>query len=186
MINRKTKQIYFLIGVFLMCMCGLMLQIMQTRMLSVILYYHMAFFAIGIAMLGMTAGALLVFFEKLPSVGPLSRVVAWVMCCFAWSTLLSLVLLLNVAITPRFEPTLRFLSLWAITILVMLPSYVFLGIGVSLVLTRSQYPVARGVWRRSGWSGQRMSGHPWAVELGLHLFRSHRRGGIGSSFCLVL
>jgi hypothetical protein len=31
---------------------------MQTRVLSVIAFYHLAFFAIGIAMLGMTAGAL--------------------------------------------------------------------------------------------------------------------------------
>ena len=62
---------------------------------------------------------------------------------FAWSTLLSLVSLLSIAITPQFEPTLRFLSLWAITILVLLPPYVLLGIGVSLALTRSSYSVAR-------------------------------------------
>ena len=57
--NPKTRETHFLIGVFLMCMCGLMLQIMETRIGSIITYYHMAFFAIGIAMLGMTAGALL-------------------------------------------------------------------------------------------------------------------------------
>jgi hypothetical protein len=44
-------------------MCGLMLQIMETRMLSVIGHYNLAFFAIGVAMLGMTAGALLVFYR---------------------------------------------------------------------------------------------------------------------------
>ena len=46
----------FLTGVFLICMCGLMLQIVQTRVISVIVYYHLAFFAISMAMLGMTAG----------------------------------------------------------------------------------------------------------------------------------
>lgn len=141
MINLNMKRINFFVGVFLMCMCGLMLQIMQTRVLSILSWYHIAFFAIGVAMLGMTAGALLVYFERIPAVGPLPTVIAWVMTWFAWSTLLSLVFLLNIAITPHFEPTLRFLSLWAITILVILPPYVFLGIGVSLALTRSPYPV---------------------------------------------
>ena len=35
-------------------MCGLMLQIIETRVLSVIAYYYLAFFAIGMAMFGMT------------------------------------------------------------------------------------------------------------------------------------
>jgi len=34
----------FLLGVFLICMCGLMLQIVETRVISVIVYYHVAFF----------------------------------------------------------------------------------------------------------------------------------------------
>src|SRR5579864_4143366 len=57
-----TGQGKFLVGVLFTCMCGLMLQIMETRVLSVVGYYHLAFFAIGIAMLGMTAGALYVFY----------------------------------------------------------------------------------------------------------------------------
>jgi hypothetical protein len=40
----------------LICMCVLMLQIIETRVLSVIAYYYFAFFAIGMAMFGMTAG----------------------------------------------------------------------------------------------------------------------------------
>jgi len=39
-----------------------MLQITETRVISVILYYYLAFFAISMAMLGMTAGSLLVYF----------------------------------------------------------------------------------------------------------------------------
>jgi hypothetical protein len=42
-------------------MCGLMLQIIETRVLSVLASYTLAFVAISVAMLGMTAGALLVF-----------------------------------------------------------------------------------------------------------------------------
>ena len=44
--TNDTHSLLFLAGVFLTCMCGLMLQIMETRMLSVIGQYNLAFFAI--------------------------------------------------------------------------------------------------------------------------------------------
>src|SRR4029450_5084868 len=50
----------FLSGVFLLCMSVLMIQIVQTRMLSVVSLYYMAFFSISMAMLGLTGGALIV------------------------------------------------------------------------------------------------------------------------------
>src|SRR5262245_63533128 len=59
----KTK-FPFLAGLFLICMCGLMLQIIETRVLSVISYYYLAFFAIAMAMFGMTAGSLFVYFRE--------------------------------------------------------------------------------------------------------------------------
>src|SRR5215470_3475861 len=80
---------WFLTGVLLTCMCGLMLQIMETRVLSIISYYHLAFFAIGIAMLGMTAGALAVFyrFDVTYAPAPLYQTMAGVMSLFAWAVL---------------------------------------------------------------------------------------------------
>ncbi len=57
-------KISFLCGVFLICMCGLMLQIIETRVLSVISWYYLAFFAIGMAMFGMTAGSLFIYFRE--------------------------------------------------------------------------------------------------------------------------
>ena len=42
-------------GLFLICMCSLMLQILETRLISVIAWYYLAFFAISMAMFGMTA-----------------------------------------------------------------------------------------------------------------------------------
>jgi hypothetical protein len=54
----------FLAGLFLICMCSLRLQILETRMLSVISWYYLAFFAISMAMFGMTAGcSLLIYFS---------------------------------------------------------------------------------------------------------------------------
>src|SRR3712207_5594482 len=53
----------FLTGLFLLCMSTLMLQIIETRILSVVSMYYLAFLSISMAMLGMTVGALLVYFK---------------------------------------------------------------------------------------------------------------------------
>jgi hypothetical protein len=139
-----TRQPWFLVGVFLACMCGLMLQIMETRVLSVIGYYQLAFFAVSIAMLGMTAGGLLVFyrFETTYSPARLSGVMARVMSYFAWSVLGSLVALLNLALVPSFEPTLACVVAWILAVIVLLPPYVLLGVAVSLALTRSSQRIS--------------------------------------------
>jgi hypothetical protein len=139
-----THPLLFLGGVFLACMCGLMLQIMETRMLSVIGQYNVAFFAIGVAMLGMTAGALLVFyrFEATYSTARLYGEMARVMCYFAWSVLGSLVALLNLSLVPYFEPTLSYVVAWTLVVLVLLPPYVLLGVAVSLALTRSSQRIS--------------------------------------------
>lgn len=134
-----THPLWFLAGVFLTCMCGLMLQIIETRVLSVMTNYTLAFFAIGVAMLGMTAGALLVFyrFETMSSPAQISRAMTRVMSYFAWSVLGSFAALLNFAIIPTFEPTLSFVASWTLILLALLPPYVLLGVAVSLALTRS-------------------------------------------------
>jgi hypothetical protein len=135
----ETHPLWFLVGVFLTCMCGLMLQIIETRVLSVLANYNLAFVAISVAMLGMTAGALLVFyrFETTYSTARLSGVISRVMSYFAWSVLVSFGVLLNLAVIPNFEPTLGFVASWTLTLLVLLPPYVLLGVAVSLALTRS-------------------------------------------------
>src|ERR1700722_11444681 len=54
----------FLSGLFLICMCVLMLQIAETRLLSAMAWYYLAFFAISMAMFGMTVGSLCVYFKS--------------------------------------------------------------------------------------------------------------------------
>ena len=49
------------LGVFLVAMSTLILEILITRITSVVAWYHLAFFVISLAMLGMTAGAVIVF-----------------------------------------------------------------------------------------------------------------------------
>lgn len=48
-------------GIFLVAQAALMLEILLTRITSVVSWYHLAFFVIALAMLGMTAGAVVVF-----------------------------------------------------------------------------------------------------------------------------
>jgi spermidine synthase len=133
---------WFLGGVLLTCMCGLMLQIMETRVLSIMAYYHLAFFSIGLAMLGMTAGALFVYYRwQGLTAARLAAILARVMLWFAWSCPASLVVLLSLALKPGWEPNLQFAAVWAVAVAVLLPPYILLGIAISLALTRSAYPV---------------------------------------------
>src|SRR5262245_50414928 len=97
----SRKAVFFYLGVFLLCMCVLMLQIVQTRVLSVAAYYYLAFLSISMGMFGMTAGALVVYFggdrfteETLP------RDLTWATIAFACSIAgCFLVQLTSVAIT---------------------------------------------------------------------------------------
>ena len=80
----------FLVGLFLICMCCLTLQIIETRILSVVAYYYLAFFAIGMAMFGMTAGSLFVYFrEQLFSDARLMQNLVWISSAFAITVVLS-------------------------------------------------------------------------------------------------
>src|SRR3954470_3118661 len=48
-------------GIFVLALATLMLEVLLARIASVMAWYHLAFFVISLAMLGLTAGAVLVF-----------------------------------------------------------------------------------------------------------------------------
>src|SRR6187549_2325831 len=48
-------------GLFLATLSTLLLETLDARLLSVLTWYHLSFFAVSIAMLGMAAGAVFVF-----------------------------------------------------------------------------------------------------------------------------
>jgi hypothetical protein len=133
----------FLAGVFMICMCGLMLQIVQTRVISVIAWYQLAFLAIGMAMLGMTVGALLVYFKS--AWFPASRLLenlVWICSAFSITVALSTFSLIT-TIVPASTASDAVMTLlaWFKLILVLVPPYVFAGMAISLALTRSRWPV---------------------------------------------
>src|SRR5262249_53011128 len=93
-------KIPFLAGLFLICMCVLMLQIIETRVLSVVAYYYLAFFAIGMAMFGMTAGSLFVYFrENLFPKHKIFEKLVWVSSAFAMSVVVSALLSITTVLT---------------------------------------------------------------------------------------
>ena len=57
----RTRRVWFLAGLFLTTLTTLTLEILDTRLLSVLTWYHLSFFAVSLAMLGMAAGAVHVF-----------------------------------------------------------------------------------------------------------------------------
>jgi hypothetical protein len=131
----------FLIGVFLVCMCGLMLQIIQTRLLSVIAWYYLAFFAISMAMFGMTLGALLIYFNahRFQSDRLLEHL-SWIASAFAIAVVVSTLSTVSTVLATSLASGLMAL-LWFKLILIILPPYVLAGMAISLALTRSPWPV---------------------------------------------
>jgi hypothetical protein len=139
-IIRGPRHYSFYSGVFLLCMSILMLQIVQTRILSVVSMYYLAFLSISMAMLGLTAGAILVYLKP-RHFGPqnvsavLARVTAAYAIAIAGSFLVELASPLPVV------PWATVALVWLKLILVLAAPFVLAGISVSLALTRSPFPV---------------------------------------------
>jgi hypothetical protein len=137
-----TRKGAFLTGLFILCMCVLMLQIVETRILSVVSYYYLAFFAISMAMFGMTAGSLIAYFnqawfapERL--LGHLS----WIASAFAVAAVLSTVVLISTVLLDASMGFVLSALLWLKLIAALVPPYVFAGMGISLALTRNPWPI---------------------------------------------
>src|SRR5262245_51533824 len=131
-----------LAGVFLITFAVLIFQIVQTRILSVIAWYYLAFFAISVAMLGMTVGAVWVYLrgERFPP-ERLAEVLSDCALLTAVSMPSSLLVQLSLVTSLALSAVVVFA--WALLLAAMTVPYVFAGIAVSLALTRSPVPVNR-------------------------------------------
>src|SRR5664280_382874 len=132
----------FLLGVFLITFSLLIFQIVQTRILSVIAWYYLAFFAISVAMLGMTIGAVWVYlrrerFQSVPLPVTLSN--------FALATALAMPASLSVqfCLITTLSLSLTTVISWSLLLTAMAVLYIFSGVVVSLALTRSPFPTGQ-------------------------------------------
>jgi hypothetical protein len=134
------RRAQFLVGVFFITFAVLVFQIVQTRILSVVAWYYIAFFAISVAMLGMTVGAVWVYLRR-DRVSP-DNLATWLS-----DTSLLTALAMPASVAVQFSlittqaPTLASVLSVALLMAVMSTPYVFAGITVSLALTRSPFPV---------------------------------------------
>src|ERR1700674_358163 len=121
----------FLAGVFLITFALLIFQIVQTRILSVIAWYYLAFFAISVAMLGMTVGAVWVYLwsERFQS-APLSDTLSNFALLAALAMPASVVVQFCLITTAAFSLTM--VISWSLLLAVMAVPYVFSGVVVSL------------------------------------------------------
>src|SRR6476660_6537272 len=55
------RRSWLITGLFFVTFATLMLEVLDTRLLAVLTWYHLSFLAVSVAMLGMAAGAVLVF-----------------------------------------------------------------------------------------------------------------------------
>lgn len=131
----------FLIGVFLISLAVLLFQVVQTRILSVIAWYYLAFFAISVAMLGMTAGAVWVYLKRAQlSPDKLSTLLADTSLLAAVSMPASV--MVQFCLITTLVPAITSLFAWSFLMTAMALPYVFAGITLSLALTRSPFPVS--------------------------------------------
>lgn len=123
------------LGTFLIAFTTLALEVTLTRLLSVITWYHLAFFAISTAMLGMTAGAVTVYLRPAWfTTDKVSRSVALACLAYALATPVSLIFLCMTPLALS-RSIMGFLSILVATVLCFLPFY-FSGIAISAALTK--------------------------------------------------
>jgi len=136
-IRPRNPKLWFLLGLFVLCMFTLMMQIIETRILSVISYYHLAFLSISMAMFGMTAGSLFVYFQErwFPAERLFENLV-WICGAFAIAVELSTLFLLSTVLMIGGKPEfLMMVLLWLKLIIILAAPYFFAGMAISLALT---------------------------------------------------
>ena len=140
--DETGRRVRFYAALGLVTAATLMLQIIETRIISVTSWYHLAFFVISIAMFGLTAGAVFVYLRK-ERFRPerLSYDLAVATLAFALTTDLAIVV--QFTLVTGAAPSLTALVAWAEFALCLALPFFFSGIVVSLALTRSPYPIGK-------------------------------------------
>jgi hypothetical protein len=138
----RSDAFFFYAGVFLVAASTLILQIVQTRILSVVAWYHLAFFVISMAMFGLTGGAVLIYLGGGRfSERTLSYDLTYFSAAFSLTTVVALIVQMTLA--PIVSLTMTAVVVWAILALCMAVPFFFAGAFMSLALTRSPFVVGR-------------------------------------------
>jgi SAM-dependent methyltransferase len=129
----------FLAGLFLATLATLLLELLNTRLLSVVTWYHLSFFAVSTAMFGMSAGAIRVYLGGSAYEGEAGRAALARWC--GWLALAIPLSHIVVLCTPIRLGTsgVAIAGLVWTTIVVAIPFYLS-GVVVAIALTRIPGP----------------------------------------------
>ena len=141
-LTSNVRKIPFFFGVFFITFSSLLFQILQTRIMSVVQWYSMAFLAICVAMLGMTVGAVWVYLQRERfQAAPLPMTLTNYALLTAVAMPASMILQFCLITSPTISLT-TVIS-WVLLLTLMAVPYIFAGIVVSLALTRSPFPTGQ-------------------------------------------
>ncbi len=133
----------FYVGVFLVTAATLILQIVETRIISVVTWYYLAFLIVGLAMFGMTAGALKVYLDSERfTKKTVFHELAYNSHTLGALTAVTIVIQMAIPFSDWGKPVASFFNWCLLSITVAVPFY-FSGIVVALALTRSPFPIGR-------------------------------------------
>ena len=124
-------------------MATLMLEVLDSRLLSVLAWYHLSFFAVSVAMLGLSAGAILIFVAGDRRRWSRPQALPWLAAAFGG--VLALAHLANLAIPfppVRVAAWPDLIALAAATSALTLP-FIVSGMVVTLALTKTGAPIGR-------------------------------------------
>src|SRR4029078_6275019 len=143
------RRVRFYVALGLVAAATLMLQIIETRIISVVSWYHLAFFVISIAMFGLTAGAVFVYLRR-DRFRPEQLSYDLTVATLAFALTTNLAILVQLTLVTGASPSLTSLVACAEFALFLAFPFFFSGVVVSLALTRS--PLVK-LWRvdRRGW-----------------------------------
>jgi len=129
---------WFLAGLFLTTLSTLALEILSTRLLSVITWYHLSFFAVSTALFGMAAGAVRVYLGgeayRRHAARTLARYASGLALSIPLCHAVSLYIPLGVGLAPS-----NLAALAATTVALAVPFYLS-GVVVAVALTRVPGP----------------------------------------------
>src|SRR5689334_17532924 len=142
LVDVAPRRSCFLVGVFFTAFAILVFQIVQTRILSVIAWYYLAFFAISVAMLGMTVGAVWVYLQRARFV---PERLATTISDFALAAAVAMPasLMVQLSLITSITVSLTTFVSWALLMAAMAVPYVFAGVALTLALTRSPFRVGQ-------------------------------------------
>jgi len=132
-----------LLGISLIALATLMLQVSLTRVFSLLVWYHFAFLAIAIALLGFTGGGLLTQLSAQLHEGNVAKRLAGVSLLFAVSTVASLLIAPRLPFQSSVLGDLKQLASFAALIAMFLVPFTCAGVAVSLALATHGSSVSR-------------------------------------------